>query len=97
MSVTTPLICASINVTLSLYVLQNHHSFEVSERADTMARGTLLFMAWIVCRLLLSHCGGEVCRDVEMRGIYLSGDEDADPVGISLLLLHFILRPHAIL
>lgn len=62
-----------------------------------IAHRILLFMAGIVCRQQLSHCGGEDCRDVEMRGIYLSGDEEADPIGISLLLLHFILRLHAIL
>lgn len=47
-------------------------------------------MAGIVCRLLLSFCGEEGCGDVEMKGIYLS-DEEADPVGLPLLLLHIIL------
>lgn len=37
-------------------------------------------MAGIVCWLLLSHRGKEDRRDKEMRGIYLSGDEEADPV-----------------
>ncbi len=47
-------------------------------------------MAGIVCWLLPSLCGEEGCGDVEMKRIYLS-DEEADPIGLPMLLLHIIL------
>lgn len=43
--------------------------------------------AGIVCRLLLPLGGEDGCGDVEMRRIYLAGNEEADPVGLLNIVL----------